>query len=181
MNTSRKNYWKLSLIFVLALLFRLLPFRAPNVEPILATVMPASRVFGGLVGFFFGALSILFYDLLTGTLGVQTFFTAGAFGLLGWWSDIFFKRNKSEKWGYLRFAIIGTLFFDAFTGLTVGPLVFHQPFLGALIGQIPFTLLHLTGNIIFALLLSPVVYTFLEKEKKKKLGARVGFLKSRAI
>lgn len=165
------------MIFISALFFRLLPFRAPNVEPILAAIMPASRVFGGLAGFFFGTLSVLAYDLLTNTLGFQTFFTAGAFGVLGFWSASYFRRNQAKKFGYLRFAVLGTLFFDAVTGLTVGPILFHQSFWGALVGQIPFTALHLAGNTIFALLLSPVIYTFLEKEKNKTVEARADFLK----
>ena len=179
MNADKKNYFsarggsasggKFFLIFFLCLLARLFPFRAPNVEPILASMMPFSRAYGALVGFFFAVLSVLFYDIVTGTLGVQTFFTAGAFGVLGLWSARYFQNNKEDKWIYVRFAIVGTLFYDVFTGLTVGPIFFHQSLLGSLIGQIPFTALHLTGNIIFAFILSPVIYNFLIKKKKTKL------------
>jgi uncharacterized membrane protein len=177
MNAYNKNYFefsgKFSLKFffalVLCLLIRLIPFRAPNVEPILATTMPFSRAYGALVGFSFAVLSILLYDVVTGTLGMQTFFTVTAYGILGLWSASYFQKRESSPLSYARFAIIGTLFYDALTGLTVGPLFFHQSFLGALVGQIPFTALHLLGNITFAFLLSPAIYKFLVKKKKEKI------------
>jgi hypothetical protein len=129
--------------------------------------MPFSRAFGALTGFSFAVLSILLYDLATGTLGMQTFFTAGAYGILGWWAASYFKGREANAWSYVRFAILGTLFFDALTGLTIGPIFFHQSFLGALAGQIPFTALHLLGNIAFAFILSPAIYGILSREKKK--------------
>lgn len=169
METKNKNNFIFSLKFffgiVSCLLIRLIPFRAPNIEPILATTMPFSRAYGALTGFSFAVLSILLYDLATHTLGVQTFFTVTAYGILGLWSANYFKKNNVKTSDYVRFAIWGTLFFDAFTGLTVGPLFFHQSFLGSLMGQIPFTAFHLLGNIIFALTLSPAIYHFLIRKK----------------
>jgi len=176
MDTNKKNYSKFSLILVLCLLVRLIPLRAPNIEPILATTMPFGHAYGAFIGFSFAVLSILLYDVLTGTLGVQTFFTAGAYGVIGLWSASYFKKNKANKWNFVRFAIIGTLFFDAFTGLTVGPLFFHQTFLGSLVGQIPFTALHLLGNVIFALTLSPAIYKFLIKKREKEFLANINIL-----
>jgi hypothetical protein len=35
----------------------------------------------------------------------------------------------------------------------------------ALIGQIPFTILHLAGNVVFAFFLSPLIYTYLSTNK----------------
>jgi len=166
MDASKKNYFKFTLGLALCLLVRLIPFRAPNIEPILAATMPFSKAYGALTGFSFAILSILLYDVLTGTLGMQTFFTAGAYGIIGWWSASYFKKREASVLNYVRFAIIGTLFFDVLTGLTVGPLLFQQSFVNALVGQIPFTALHLTGNIIFALVLSPVIYNFIIKKKK---------------
>jgi len=153
---------------MLCLLVRMIPFRAPNVEPILATTMPFSRAYGALTGFSFAVLSILLYDMVTHTLGVQTLFTASAYGVLGLWAAYYFKKNKEKKWGYVSFAVMGTLFFDAVTGLIVGPIFFHQSFYQSLVGQIPFTLLHLISNIAFALILSPAIYNFLVRKKKKQ-------------
>jgi uncharacterized membrane protein len=147
---------------------RLLPFRAPNIEPILATTMPLGKVYGRFIGFFFALFSILLYDVLTGTLGLQTFFTAGAYGIIALWSVSYFEKHEANKWGYVRFAIFGTLFFDAVTGLSVGPIFFHQSLINTFVGQVPFTALHLVGNVTLAFLLSPTIYYFMIKKKKKK-------------
>jgi uncharacterized membrane protein len=155
--------------------------RAPNVEPILATMMPMSKAYGALSGFSFAVLSVLLYDLMTGTLGIQTFFTASAYGVLGLWATSYLNKNKDNKWSYVNFAIIGTLFFDALTGLTVGPLFFHQSFTTSLIGQIPFTALHLFGNIIFALILSPAIYKILIKKPDKKFTHFIKILNPKII
>jgi uncharacterized membrane protein len=169
METAPKNYSKFSLKFIfgvaLCLFVRLIPFRAPNIEPVLAFAMPMGRAYGALAGFSFGALSIFLYDLATGTLGVRTVFTAGAYGLIGLASVLYFNKKEASKWDYVKFAIIGTLFFDALTGLTVGPLFFDQSFNAALAGQIPFTALHLLGNTMFAYALSPGLYNYLVKKK----------------
>ena len=166
MNANKQNYFRFSLALIFCLLVRLIPLRAPNIEPIFATIMPTSRAYGALSGFFFGFFSITLYDLLTSTLGMQTFFTAAAYGIIGIWASYYFKKNTS-KMSYVRFAIIGTLFFDAFTGLTVGPLFFHQSIMGSIVGQIPFTGMHLLGNIIFAVILSPAIYSYMVRKREK--------------
>ena len=181
MELGKKNYSKFSLALVLCLLVRLIPFRAPNIEPILATIMPTSRAYGAFFSFSFAILSVLLYDILTNTLGMQTFFTAGAFGVLGLWSANYFKNREANKSNFVRFAIIGTLFFDATTGLVVGPMFFNQTFTSALVGQIPFTALHLAGNIAFAFILSPAIYKFMIKKKEKGKSPVINILNPSAI
>lgn len=179
--TLKNNYFKFTAGVVLCLLVRLIPFRAPNIEPILATVMPFSKHFGAFAGFSFGVISILLYDVLTNTLGIQTFFTAGAYGALGVWSAVYFNKNEANSWNFVRFALMGTLFFDIVTGLLVGPMFFNQTFTNALIGQIPFTILHLLGNISLALILSPAVYKLLVKKKKKHKTSLINTLNPKII
>ena len=168
MKTEKKNYLKVVLVFTFCLLARLIPFRMPNIEPILAATMPVGRAHGASISFSFAVFSILLYDLITGTLGVQTFFTALSYGLIALWSLSYLKNREGTALDYARFAIMGTLVYDALTGLTVGPLFFHQSFIGSLLGQIPFTAFHLIGNTIFALILSPAIYNFMIKKKKKE-------------
>jgi hypothetical protein len=158
-----KNFF---LLLAACLLFRFIPFRAPNIEPLTAALMPAGRAYGTFFAFFFGVLSVLSYDLFTGTFGVHTFFTGSAFGLLGVAAGSYFKKRESNISHYVKFAIAGTLFFDAVTGLLPGPVFYGQPFIAALAGQIPFTALHLLGNITFALTLSPAIYHLLIKKRK---------------
>jgi hypothetical protein len=176
MQTPRKNYFKFFATLVLCLLVRLIPFRAPNIEPIMAATMPVGRIYGAFSGFSFAFLSILLYDIITHTLGIRTLFTAGAYGLVGLASVYYFKKRQPARppmsgagggktMDYVRFAIYGTLFFDIVTGLTVGPIFFHQSFIGSLVGQIPFTALHLLGNITLSACLSPGLYHFLIRKR----------------
>lgn len=51
---------------------RLIPFRAPNVEPVMTTLMPFSKCFGMVGAFVFGFLSIALYDVATREVGVWT-------------------------------------------------------------------------------------------------------------
>lgn len=139
-------------------LFRLIPFRLPNVEPLLATVMPFSKRFGPLGSFLFGFLGIALYDAVTSGWGVWTLVTALTYGSVGLAAHFFFKNRSASVKNFLRFGIVGTLFYDAVTGLTIGPIFQGQSFMLALVGQIPFTLLHLLGTIVFATVLSPVLY-----------------------
>ena len=185
MKENKENFFMSSSKFFLGLFFsllvRLLPFRAPNIEPILSVTMPFSKYFGAFSSFSFAVLSILLYDVITSTLGVQTFFTAFAYGTLAICSAIYFKKYEASRWHFVRFAVIGTLFFDAATGLTAGPMFFHQSFLQALSGQIPFTILHLIGNIIFALVLSPAIYNSLVRKRKSIETSTIKILNPKTI
>ena len=108
------------------------------------------------MSFVFGFLSIVVYDSVTSGLGIWTIVTALAYGFIGLGAQYFFKNRSGVK-SYLSFAVLYTLFYDAITGLTIGPLFFHQSFSVSFVGQIPFTFLHLLGNVAFAMILSPVI------------------------
>jgi uncharacterized membrane protein len=166
MNTYIKNWFKFVLGFVVCVLIRLLPFRPPNIEPIMATLMPFSRAYGKAAGFFFGFGSMVLFDVVVGKVGIWTLVTAVAYGLVGLWAALYFKNKKNTAWNYAKFAVISTILFDIVTGFTVGPLFFGQPLSAAVIGQIPFTALHLLGNVSFALILSPALYTYVIENKK---------------
>lgn len=161
-----KNWLKYIVGFVTVLLIRLIPFRAPNLEPILAAQMPFARKYGLKASFSFGFLSIVIYDLLTSGIGTWSLITALAYGLLGVGASYFFKNRSGWK-NYALYAVVATILYDAVTGLTIGPIFFGQTFIAALIGQIPFTALHLLGNVSFAIILSPAIEMWLSKEPKR--------------
>ena len=164
-----KNWSKYILGFIGVLFIRLIPFRAPNIEPILAAQMPFARKYGVFSSFLFGFLSITIYDLFTSGIGVWTLVTAIAYGLLGIGASYFLKNRSGWK-NYAIYAIIGTILYDAVTGVTIGPIFFDQPFIASLIGQIPFTALDLLGNVSFAIILSPVIEMWISKETKSVMS-----------
>lgn len=161
----KKSWLKYTIAFISVLAFRMIPFRAPNVEPIMAVIMPFGKVQGGMMAFIFGALSIVIYDSITSGIGIWTIVTALAYGILGLGAQYYFKNRSGWK-NYAFYAVIATIFYDIVTGLTIGPLFFHQSFMVSLVGQIPFTFLHLIGNVSFAIVLSPVIEKWILSEKK---------------
>jgi uncharacterized membrane protein len=144
-------------VLATALVVRLLPFRPPNVEPVMAAMMPFAKHYGPWGGFAFGALSIVLFDLLTLRVGLWTLITAFAYGLVGIVAHRMLAGRQRSRARYVGVAILGTLIYDGLTGLTIGPLLWGQSFTVALAGQVPFTLLHLSGSILFAVALSPAL------------------------
>jgi len=177
MKSETKNWIKYVIGFGICFFVRLIPFRPPNIEPILATAMPFGKEYGKIAGFLFAFFSIVIYDIVTGNVGMWTLVTAVVYGFLGIWAAIYFKNRKNTSWNYVKFAIMGTLVFDIVTGFSVGPLFFHQSFVAAVVGQIPFTGLHLLGNIIFAAILSPALYQFVVQSKKLEKFSFASLLK----
>jgi uncharacterized membrane protein len=132
----------------------------------MATIMPLGKSYGKIMAFSFGFLSIVLFDSITSGIGIWTFVTAFAYGILGLGASYYFEKRSGWK-SYASYALMATIFYDAVTGLTIGPLFFHQSFMVSLVGQIPFTALHLLGNVSFAIVLSPVIERwFVMKESK---------------
>jgi energy-coupling factor transport system substrate-specific component len=172
----RKSWIKYILAFLMVLIIRLIPFRAPNLEPIMAFQMPLGKKYGVLMSFIFGSLSIAIYDAITSGWGIWTLVTALSYGFIGMGAYFYFKKHSGRK-SYAIYAIMSTILYDAITGLTIGPLFFHQSFMVSLVGQIPFTLLHLLGNVSFAIVLSPVIERWLvKKEENIAVSKNVSFV-----
>ncbi len=155
--------------WLLVLALRLVPFRPANVEPLMATLMPYSKKYGWLGGFVFGFLSMVIYDVVTQKVGSWTWITASVYGLVGVGAYFFFKKREGSAKTYVLYAIIGTLVFDAITGVAMGPLLYHQPFMEALLGQIPFTARHLASSIVSSLLLSVVIERWIVANPKLEM------------
>ncbi len=151
---------KFVLGWVAVFLFRLIPFRPPNFEPMLSTVMPFSKRCGILGSFLFGFLGIVFYDAVTSGWGSWTWVAAFSYGTVGIAAHFYFKNREATVMHFLTFGIPATVAYDAVT-MMIGPIFAHQPFAIAFTGQIPFTLMHLVGTVTFATLLSPLLYRWL--------------------
>lgn len=146
--------------FIGTLVFRLLsPYLGLwNVSPLMATELAGSKAYGPWVGGLYGALSILMLDVLMGKVGMWTAITAVTYGAVGVWGAYFFKQREASTRNFIVASVIGALFFDLVTGVLMGPLLYGQPWMEAIVGQIPFTLRHVVGNIGFAIVLAPWFY-----------------------
>ncbi len=152
-----KNIFKYFIGLGTVIILRLMP-HPPNVEPIMSTMMPFAKKWGWLAGLLFTSLAIISFDIITGTLGIWSLMTIGAYALIGALAGFYFKKKKSNVENYVVFSIFGTLVYDAITGIGTGMLFFKQSFFITFYGQIPFTLYHLAGNIILSAIVSPLLY-----------------------
>jgi hypothetical protein len=152
-----QNISKYGIGLAVVVALRLLP-HPPNVEPIMATMLPFAKKWGALSGMTFSLIAILGYDLLTGTLGPWSAVTAGTYAMLGVVAGLYLTSRASKVKYYLGVSIVGTIVYDAITGIGMGVLLFNQSLGVTVLGQIPFTLYHLAGNIVLAGIVSPALY-----------------------
>jgi hypothetical protein len=173
----QQGFLKFILGWLVCFLIRLIPFRAPNIEPVMATQMPFAKAYGWPGGFSFGFLSIVVFDLVVGKFGSWTWITAATYGLVGIGAYWFLKNRKPSPANFMAYGVIGTLVYDAITGLSIGTIFFGQPFMNALTGQIPFTLMHLGGNLVFSAILSPSLHKWVITNERLEWG----FIKQKII
>jgi uncharacterized membrane protein len=131
--------------------------------------MAGSKAYGPLVGGLYGALSIALLDIIMGKVGLWTLITSITYGIVGIAAGYFLKNKSATARNFVVMSIVGTLFFDLITGVLMGPLLYGQPWMQAIVGQIPFTLRHLVGNIAFASILAPWFYTKVMENPKFEL------------
>ena len=161
--------------FVGTLAFRLVSpfFGMWNVSPLMATELAGSKAYGPVVGGLYGAFSIVLVDLLMGKIGSWTIVTSLTYGAVGVFGAYFFKNKQATASNFVTASIIGTLFFDLITGVLMGPIFYGQPWMQAILGQIPFTLRHLVGNIFFASVLAPWFYRKIMNNPRWELNRRL--------
>lgn len=169
-HSLQRGFLKILLIWAVTLGLWLLPMRPPNVEPLLAGVLPIGKRYGFFAGLVFCFFSVVFHDAITASVGVWTWIVAVLFGLIGAGSVIL-SRYKNRYVAYGVYAFVTTIIFDAITGLGIGPIFFGQPFMEALMGQIPFTINHVIGNVILAVALSPLLESTIIKNSRLESDA----------
>jgi uncharacterized membrane protein len=162
-NKFKQGFIKYVVGFLICIGIRVIPFRPPNIEPIMTTTMPFGKRWGWYAGALFGALSIVIYDLVNPTkgfarIGTWTLVTAVMYGLIGASAGLYLRNKRNKMRYYLGFAVLATLLYDFVTGPIVSSFMFNMPFMVALVSQVPFTLLHLAGNVFGAAFVSPLIY-----------------------
>lgn len=168
-----RNSVKYCLTFLFCVAFRALP-KPPNLEPVMTATMPFAKEFGGLAGFVFAAFSMVAFDFLSGRVGYWTIYTSLAYGVIGYAAWTWFSSKKEIKGrDYAAFAFLATIFYDVITAAAFG-VQFGQSLEATFIGQIPFTLLHLLGNVCMGYFISPVLQRWVMANPKLELGVCLG-------
>jgi uncharacterized membrane protein len=167
-----RNLMKYFLSLLVCVFVRLAP-RPPNIEPIMFTAMPLSKEFGKYAGFIYASFAIILLDTLQGRIGYWTVYTSFVYGLVGYASALWLSRQKTTKGkDYAVFAFFATIFYDMTTALIFG-FQFGQGLEATLVGQVPFTLYHLIGNLIFAYFLSPIVHKWVIANPRLELNLAI--------
>ncbi len=138
----------------------------PNNDPIMGMMLPFSKQEKVYVSVLFPIVTMVSFDLLTSGLGLWTLITAATYGCLG--LSFYFAYKKMKKVDmkrYLGSGVIGVLIFDLVTGVIAAPFMFGMSFPQAFIGQIPFTLLHLTTVTGYILIITPLLDKHILKNK----------------
>ncbi len=157
-----KNSAKFFLSLAACITLRLFGFPVPNIEPVMATLLPVSHRLGKYAGFAFAFTAIAAIDILTGKAGLWTIYAAAAYGAVGFLASKYFDSARERAKGkislknYIYASVAGTLAFDAITALLFG-WQFGQTLAQTIIGQIPFTAYHLVGNIALVAVFSPLL------------------------
>ena len=143
----------------------------------MTTLMPFSKKYGMVGGFFFAFFSMIVFDIAMANVGIWTVATAITYGFVGLVATIYFRNRESKALEYLKFSLTATIVYDLITGPGLTYLAGHSlSFNATLIGQIPFTILHLFGNGILAFTLSPIIYRWIVTNPKLEAPALFGKL-----
>ena len=136
------------------IIFRVVMAPLPNAEPIMLFTIVAGLVNGHRCGFVTGVTSLSVSDVLIGMAGPWTFYTSLTFGLVGLMCGLLGKTKiKWNRKNLVLLAAIMTIFYDLVT-MTIFAIQFMTPFPVALMGQIPFTIMHLS-NCVLVFLIAP--------------------------
>ncbi|MGA3020550.1 MAG: hypothetical protein ABSD68_01205 [Candidatus Micrarchaeales archaeon] len=154
---NKHNRFKIVLGVLIANGIRLLKI-IPNNDPIMSMALPFSRRSSALTSFAFPFITMASFDVVTGYVGLWTLVTSITYGLLGLFFHRFLKeKDKVGLKTYLGCGALGVLAFDIVTGVLATPLLFGMTFEQALIGQIPFTALHLITTTAFIIVITPLL------------------------
>jgi len=143
----------------------------PNVEPIMGIGLPYSKAFGAVAGFAFAFLSLVSFDFISGRLGLWTVYCGLAYGAIGFFAANYL-RSKNGRMHYAAYSFTATIAYDAVTAFLFG-LQFNQPLAVTFVGQVPFTLYHLIGNVSLSAIISPLIYAHFLAEPETRVAKNV--------
>ncbi len=160
----RLKEWLVLISFVFGAALLRVPMQAvPSAEPLTFFAILAGWLFGKKKGFLAGASSLYISNFLVfGGHGPWTFFQALGFGIAGFIGG--FLRKNTSIFESILYMLIATLIFEVVVNIGsmwMFPFSIFTLFLTAL----PFTLIHLVSNSIFALFLPIVKKVIYEKGK----------------
>ncbi|MFH1392053.1 MAG: hypothetical protein ABIH20_07105 [Candidatus Diapherotrites archaeon] len=158
--------------FLAANFYRLLRV-FPNSDPLMGFILPAAKTSWWKAPLFAFA-SILIFDIFTSGIGLWTWVTSVTYAFVALGFHFFLKEKKSSLKLFISSGAIGVLIFDFITGPIMSSFLFKQSFLITLLGQIPFTVMHLISVVFGIVIISP----FYDAEIMKEVSQMVSSVKN---
>ena len=158
---------------------RVLFLAVPAFKPVTAFTVITGAIFGPEIGFLTGSMTALLSNLFFGQ-GPWTPFQMLAWGLIGFFAGSIGRRGLfSKKWiliGYGILAGIGfSLIMDLWTAFSLSDEISLTGFLAAAASSLPFTAVYAVSNVIFLLLLYPLMERKLARLRDKYgIGTKTG-------
>jgi energy-coupling factor transport system substrate-specific component len=147
--------WLLVIGFAGLAAFLRVPMQAvPSAEPLTFFAILAGWLFGRNKGFIVGASSLYISNFLVmGGQGPWTPFQALGFGIAGWVGGLL--RKNASIFEIVTISVIGTLIFELIINSATPLMLGGASIFTAFALAIPFTLVHLVSNLLFAFGLKP--------------------------
>lgn len=181
---NRKPYTRevvvLSIMVALTIISRIVFALIPGFKPISAMIIICGMVFGAEAGFLCGSLSAFASNMFFGQ-GPWTPFQMLAFGLIGYLAGGLNKRGWLEnKLFLIIYGVIGgigySLFMDIWTVLSLDQVFNVYRYIAVIITAVPFMILYAVSNVVFLLILTPVLLKRFHRIKYK-----YGFMDSKYL
>jgi len=129
----------------------------PNIEMLMPFVLAAGLAGGPLYGLALGGCVRGLYDVYQGWAGPWTLLTAPSYAVVGLVVGFAGLRWKvRSRTGMMALAGAATLVYDVLTMALFG-LWMGMPLQVLVVGQVPFSIMHVAGNMLFCFLLAPTL------------------------
>ena len=156
--------------FLVANLYRLLRV-FPNSDPLMGFILPAAKNLKWWKAPLFAFASMFVFDIFTSGIGLWTWVTASTYALIALGFHFYLKEKKSTFKLFISSGVFGVLIFDLITGPIMSSFLFKQTFLIAILGQIPFTVMHLISVVFGIVIISPFYDASLMKEVSQMVSS----------
>lgn len=141
----------------------------PNNDPIMGFILPYGKQDKAWKVGLFAFSTMVAFDFITNKIGIWTWITAVVYGLIAIGFSKYLKNKKSSLRTYTFTAIFGILLFDLVTGPIMSSVVFKISFQLAFMGQIPFTLMHISSGLTYTWILAPILDPVLGKQLAEQI------------
>ena len=160
----------ISSLTALSIVGRILFAPFPGVKPVTAFVILTAIWFGPESGYLCGALSALISNFYFGQ-GPWTPFQMAVWGMIGFLAGLIgasLKKNRILLSLYGAFSgVVFSLLMDVWTVLWADGFFHPARYLTAVAAALPYTAAYAVSNVVFLLILTPVVGKALDRLKKK--------------